>query len=97
MGIIEPEVNMLTVCRDNFQTEEDFRNAVKDALFVLLENDYITTVRYDARDKALGVIAFDYGHADRTFGTKYPNWLSPDEEEYLENMIEEAQSDDEEE
>ena len=75
------KVNCLTVCRDSYNTQEEFENAVKKAIMVLLDNDYIMTVRYDANDKELGVVAIEFNYADEAYGCPYPYWLSPDEEE----------------
>ena len=75
------KVNCITVCRDNYNTQEEFENAVKKAVMVLLDNDYIMTVKYDANDRELGVVAIEYEAADETWGCPYPYWLFPNEEE----------------
>lgn len=71
------DVNELTVCRDEYKSQEDFENAIKKAVMVLLENDYIMTVKYD--DKDLGVVVIHYNYADESYGCDYPHWLSPEE------------------
>lgn len=70
-------VNSIVIVRDKFESEEAFKNAIKDAISVLLENDYIMTVRYD--DRGLGIVVIDYNYRDREFGDAYPYWLMPEE------------------
>lgn len=77
------DVNSIVICRDKYNTQEDFENAIKDAVIVLLNNDYIMTVRYD--EKGLGIIVIDFESNERNLGCPYPYWLS--QEEY-ENVVE---------
>ena len=74
---IMKDVNQLVVCRDEYKSQAEFENAVKDAIMVLLNNAYIMTVRYD--DKGLGIVAIEYNHDNLEYGCHYPYWLSPDE------------------
>lgn len=74
-------VNTLTICRDTYKTQEDFENAIKKAVMVLLDNEYIMTVRYD--EPGLGIVCIDYEHSDQSYGTPYPYWLTPTESERL--------------
>lgn len=69
--------NELIICKDKYETKEDFENAIKDAVMVLLNNDYIMTVRYD--EKGLGIVAIEYNNDDANYGTAYPEWLYPEE------------------
>lgn len=64
------KVNEITVCRDDYKSEEAFENAIKDAIMVLLNNGYIMTVQYD--DKELGIVWIKYEYANREFGCAYP-------------------------
>ena len=73
------KVNSIVICRDKFDSEEAFKNAIRDAIMVLLENDYIMTVRYDA--KGLGIVVIDYDSDDQSIGGAYPYWLIPEEYE----------------
>ena len=70
-------VNQLVICKDYYKTEEYFKNAVKDAIFLLLEAEYIMTVKYD--DKSLGYVVIEYEYSNPEFGAPMPYWLSPDE------------------
>ena len=73
------KVNQLVVCKDDYNTKEEFENAIKDAVMVLLNNNYIMTVKYD--EKEMGVVVIEYDYADLEFGTPYTRWLYPEEEE----------------
>ena len=76
-------VNTIVICKDDFNTQEEFENEIKKAVALLLNNNYIMTVRYDACDKELGVVVIDYNCADETWGNYYPYWLNPDEKESI--------------
>lgn len=76
------KVNRITVCRDEYNSKEEFENAIKDAVMVLLNNNYIMTVRYD--EKGLGIVAIDYNYSDQSYGDAYPYWLLPEEIESVE-------------
>ena len=71
------KVNSIVICRDKFNSEAEFKNAIRDAIMVLLENEYIMTVRYD--DKGLGIVVINYNYGDQSFGDAYPYWLMPEE------------------
>ena len=70
-------VNELVICKDDYKTKEDFENAIKDAVMVLLNNNYIMTVRYD--EKSLGIVAIDYNYDNQEYGDAFPYWLLPEE------------------
>lgn len=74
-------VNELVICQDDYASREDFENAIKKAIVVLLDNRYIMTVRYD--EPSLGIVCINYGHDDQSFGCDYPYWLSPTEWESI--------------
>lgn len=74
--------NHIVICKDKYKSQEEFENAIKDAIMVLLNNDYIMTVRYD--EKGLGIVAIDYNYAEQEFGDAYPYWLLPEEWESVE-------------
>jgi hypothetical protein len=74
-------VNTLVICKDDYETEEMFFNAIKDAIKVLLDNNYISVIDWD--EKGLGILRIDYASSDRTLGDYYPIWLSPKEEDYV--------------
>lgn len=71
------KVNEIVICKDEYKSKEDFENAIKDAIMVLLNNNYIATIKYD--EKGLGIVAIDYNYADQGFGGHYPYWLLPEE------------------
>ena len=74
-------VNSIVICRNNFESQEEFENAIRDAVMVLLNNDYIMTVRYD--EKGLGIVVIDFESDNQEFGGAYPYWLLPTEYESI--------------
>ena len=70
-------VNELVLCRENYESQEEFENEIKKAVMLLLNADQIMTIRYD--EKGLGIVAIEYKYADQSYGDYYPYWLLPDE------------------
>lgn len=70
-------VNSIVICKEDYKTIEDWENAIKKAVMVLLDNNYIMTVKWD--EKELGIVTIDFEHDDVSFGARYPYWLSPEE------------------
>ena len=79
-------VNNITICRENFKSNGAFKAAVSRAISVLLENNYIMTVRWD--EKGLGILSIDFNYDDQSYGSKYPYWLLPEEIEQVEEFEE---------
>lgn len=79
------KVNELILCRDKYESQEEFENEIKKSIMILLNADNIITVRYD--EKGLGIISIEYSSAGRCFGDYYPYWLLPEE---YENLISEG-------
>lgn len=71
------KVNELVLCRENYDSQEEFENEIKKAVMLLLNADQIMTIRYD--EKGFGIIVIEYKYADQSYGDYYPYWLSPDE------------------
>ena len=80
------KVNTLVICKDNYEDEFDFQDAIRDAVMFLLKNDYIMTVRYD--EKNLGIVCIDYEHGNQQYGCPYPYWLYPQHAEAIESLKE---------
>lgn len=72
-------VNEMTICREYYDSEVDFENAIKDAVMVLLNNNYIMTIKYG--DKGFGIVWIKYDYAEKDFCGALPYWLLPEEEE----------------
>lgn len=75
------KVNELILCRDKYESQEEFENEIKKSIMILLNADNIITVRYD--EKGLGIISIEYSSAGRSFGDYYPYWLLPEEYESI--------------
>lgn len=73
------KVNELVLCRDRYNSQEEFEEAIKNAIMLLLDADYIAVVRYD--EKSLGIVVIEYNYAEQEYGDRYPCWLYPEEEE----------------
>lgn len=73
--------NEIIICKSNFKSTEDFENAIKRAVMVLLENNYIMTVEYD--EPGLGIVWIKYEDSNASLGGYYPVWLSPEEYESI--------------
>ena len=71
------KVNELVLCREDYDSQEEFENEIKKAVMLLLNANQIMTIRYD--EKGLGIIVIEYKYADQSYGDYYPYWLSPDE------------------
>lgn len=71
------KVNQICICRDEYPSQADFENAIKKAIMVLLDNDYIMTVKYD--EKSLGIVIILFNYREQEYGCDYPYWLSPEE------------------
>ena len=67
-------VNRLTICRDNYKSEEEFRNALNAAVNLLIDAEYVLVIQYD--EKGLGIVTIDYSYADRSLGAPYPLWTN---------------------
>ena len=69
------ETNQIVICKNNYDSEQSFHNAIKDTVMLLLANDYIMTVRYD--EKGLGIVVIEYDHIG--YGGRHPYWLTSNE------------------
>jgi len=75
------KVNQIVICRNKYDSQEEFENAIRDAVIFLLNAEYVMTVRYD--EKGLGIVAIDYNYGEQEFGDAYPYWLMPEEYESI--------------
>ena len=71
------KVNELVLCREDYESQEEFENEIKKAVMLLLNANQIMTIRYD--EKGLGIVAIEYKYADQSYGDYYPYWLSLEE------------------
>lgn len=71
------KTNSLIICRDYYVDKEEFENAVRDTIMLLLNAEYIMTVQYEEK----GVVVVEYQTNHKDWGCAYPYWLYPEEEE----------------
>lgn len=74
------KVNRLVLCREDYGSQEEFENEIKKAIMLLLNANYIMSVKYDD-GKEDGIIVIDYNYSEQEYGERYPFWLLPEEEE----------------
>lgn len=77
------KVSELVICKNEYNSKEEFENAIRDAIMVLLNNNYVMTVRYDACEKDLGIVVIEYDHGDEELSEYRPHWLSWSEYESI--------------
>lgn len=75
------EVNCMTFCKNKYKSEQEWKDAIAAAVMLLLEAEYIMTVRYD--EKGLGIVCIDFDYTDKSYGGPYPYWLNPEEIEKI--------------
>lgn len=69
------KVNRLVLCKEDYKNKDEFENAIKDAVMLLLNAEYIMSIKYD--EKELGIVLIDFNYADKEYGDRYPYWLLP--------------------
>lgn len=70
-------VNTLVICKKCYNSEKEFYEEIKETIKVLLNNEYIMTVRYD--EKNLGIVVIEYDSMNLALGGLYPYWLTEDQ------------------
>lgn len=80
--MVSYKANQLVICKEHYEDEYDFKEAIGQAVMLLLENDYIMTVQYD--EPAFGIVVIEYEPNHPEWGCNYPHWLTPEEYEILE-------------
>lgn len=75
------DINRITICRDNHESQEEFENAIRDAIMLLMNEGYVMVVRYDEPD--LGIVCIDFDYDDIELSGHHPCWITPDEWEVV--------------
>ena len=78
-------VNTLVICKDEYKDEYDFEEAIKTAVMLLLQNDYVMTIRYD--EKGFGIVAIEYESNNIEYGGVMPYWLLPEDIENFNSYL----------
>lgn len=79
------KVNTLTLSKNMYKSEQDWRAAIGDAVRLLLNAGYVMVVRYD--EPGLGIIVIEYESNCSHYGGPQPYWL--EEEDIVQITIEE--------
>ncbi len=74
-------VNTIVFCKEDYKTEQEWKDAVRDATFLLLNAQYQMVIRYD--EPGLGIIRIDFESSDESLGSPWPYWLTPTQSEFL--------------
>ena len=75
----ENSVNRLTICRDKYKSEEEFRNAINTSVNLLIDAEYVLVIQYD--EKGLGIVTIDYSYANGSYGTPRPIWINEEDQD----------------
>ena len=67
------------ISRKDFESKNEFKQRLAEAITVLLESEYICKVKLDETD----IIVIEYDNADQEFGTPHPYWLTPEQAESI--------------
>ena len=76
-------INRISFDIENYNNDEDemYKDIAK-VLQILIKNDEICTFEY----ADCGIFVIHHNYANREFGDIYPYWLSPEEQETIDNM-----------
>ena len=85
------KVNELVLCSEDYSNENEFQNKIVEAIMLLTGAGYICVVREDE----IGIIAIEFERSDRSYGSPYPYWLTPEESERVWPYVDEHDATDE--
>lgn len=74
---MENRYNTLVIDRKSYFSEEDYFQAIGNAIDMLQKNDYTIVIPR----KECNFTMLEYNYADPQMGTAMPVWLTPEEEE----------------
>lgn len=77
------DINRIVISRENHDTQEEFENAIRDAVMLLMNEGYVMVVRYD--EPGLGIVCIDFDYEDVMLSNRYPCWITTDEWEMVED------------
>lgn len=72
-------INSIEIDRSMYETKDEYENAVKTLIMLLLDAGYIMTVDYEDAD----VVMIKYGFSEEEIGDEMPRWITPDEWELI--------------
>ncbi len=84
------KVNQLVICKDEFEDEYEFEESIKTAVMLLLQNDYVMTIKYD--EKGLGIVVIEF-ETNKEYGEIMPYWLSIENKENFDLYLKSKEDD----
>ena len=76
-------INELTICRENYSSEEEFYNAMKTVIKFLINERYFVTVKNDCGPD---IIVIEYDYADPEIASFYNYWLDYEEADLMNDI-----------
>lgn len=67
------KVNRIVISRDNYEEDFEWKEAIQNTIFLLLENRYIMTIRKE--EVGIVIIEYDYDW-NVGYGERAPVWLT---------------------
>lgn len=72
-------VNTITFCREDFESENEMWNDIMLTLKIL-SRKYIAVFRCD--EPSLGIYVIEYNYADSNLGGPLPVWVNPEDRNF---------------
>lgn len=85
------KVNQLVICKDEYEDEYEFEDAIKAAVMLLLQNDYVMTIKYD--EKGFGIVVIEFEPNNIEYGYPMPYWLSLEDKENFDSYLKSEEDD----
>lgn len=74
-------VNKIVLCRDNYNSQEEFEEALSHITWLLLKAKYQLTIWWE--EEGLQIVVIQFETSIDEYGEMRPVWLTPEEEEKI--------------
>lgn len=68
-------MNSFVFCLENYNSQKEFQDSIKNFIMLSLKNRYIMTIRQEEN----GIVVIDYASQYQELGEPYPYWLTPEQ------------------
>lgn len=75
------KVNEIIICRDSFDSQEEFEQNILDTTMALLKNNYIIVTNWE--ESGLGILRLEFNYNTKEYGDIYPYWLTVEQAESI--------------